>query len=302
MTELNGEFRHLEFMKRRGRRAPSECGEAIPKALSPPPYDIINGEVVQRQYKDQFQGFEPNRPLNLFEKSSKDDADGSFRHVRKSVSEPKIGSKSGRPRVPDILSKPRVPDELLHTRTYDNDFWSTASSIAGETGSVYSVGSLEDDFDERFHLRQNHEPTRPSMPKWYQNAFGNDEYGLGEQRRFESPKASPPRSEPAKYYQARNEPDQLTNTKHTRQSPVKYEIPFHDNRKYNRQTSDPARHIDQIYDTRRNDDQRTFIIKNEKPRYTEPKYEKASSSVSQAAVYKRVRVSGVIDCWGYGCG
>ena len=293
MTELNGEALHLEFMKRRGRRAPSDCGETLPKALNPTPYDIINGEVIQREYVDRFQGFEPHRPLNLFEKTAEDEGNmTAFRRVRKTVSEPRIGNKSGRPKVPDILSKPRVPDELLNTRFYDKEFWSTTSSVAGDTASLYTLGSVEDDFEDRFSLREKQERGKNAMPKWCQDAFGKDEttgYSSYQHSRFEAPKDSSPRIDPQKYYQTRQEPERYTQTKITGESPPKYDDPVHSYRKYNRQTSDPPRlqrNIEQTYDTRRINEQRTFVLKDEG--YNEPRYEKVSSSVSQAPVYKRV--------------
>ena len=281
MTELNGDHWHLEFMKRRGRRAPSDCSEAIPKALSPTPYDIINGEVAQREYVDKFQGFEPHRPLNLFERSAEDDEGRTFRRVRKTVSEPKISSRSGRPKVPDILSKPKLPDEVFNIRRYDHDFWSTASSIVGDTESVHTYGSVEDDFEERFHLRERQDQSRSTMPKWCQNAMGeneNYESSWVQQNRYEPPKASPLRSEPQRYIQSRPQ-----------QSPPKYDDSIHDYRKYNKHTPDPPRpqrQIEHINNSRGNIDQRTFVLKDEG--YSEPRYEKASSSVSQVPAYKRV--------------
>ena len=293
MTEMNGDQLHLEFMKRRGRRAPSDCGETLPTALNPAPYDIINGEVVQREYMDKFQGFEPHRPLNLFEKSTEDEGNMAFRRVRKTVSEPKIGSKPGRPKVPDILSKPRVPDELLNARFYDKDFWSTTSSVAGDTASFYTLGSIEDDFEDRFNLREQQDRGKNTMPKWCQDAFGKDEitgYSRGQHSRFEPPKESSAKNDAQKYYQTRTEPGRHNiQTKITGESPPKYEDPVHSYRKYNRQISDPPRlqrNLEQTYNTRRISDQGTFVFKDEG--YSETRYERVSSSVSQAPVYKRV--------------
>lgn len=283
MTEMNGEFRHLELMKRRGRRKPSDCGEAVPKALSPAQYDIINGEVVERTYKDNFKAFEPDRALNLFEKNQEGEDDDVYRRNRRTFSEPRIGSRSGRPKVPDILSKPKMPEALLNTRSYDQDFWNTSSSVAGDTASVYSIESIADEFDGRFHIRQN-QPESGRMPKWCQNAFSSTDrngHSWDEPRRFE-----PPKNEPQKYFQARPPPERYAQTEDTQEN--KNGHPTYDYPNFNRYTSESPRFIDQSYESRRTDDQRTFVIKNEIPKLNESKYEKASSSVTQTVSYKRV--------------
>lgn len=293
MTETNGDFRHLELMKRRGRRAPSDCAESVPKALSPKPFDIINGELVHRTYQDSFQAFEPNRPLNLFEKTRGDEEDGNVRTVRKTLSEPRGGVRSGRPKVPDILSKPGFQDEVLSKRSLDDDFWSTMSSVAGDAASVHTVESLEDDFDDRLLIKANHEPGRNAMPKWCENAFnkqGTKSNDWSKLRRFEPPRSAPARSEPQGYYQARQAPEGYIETRSSQPNQPKYEQIIYYDTNYNRQSQEAPRHVDKSYEMKRNEDERTFIIGSETPRSYERKHEKITSSTSRPVHYKTVGV------------
>eukprot|EP00795_Rhopilema_esculentum_P013134 gene13134-3926_t len=68
----------------------------------------------------------------------------------------------------------------------------------------------------------------------------------------------------------------------------KNEVPKQQYQRYNRQMSDPPRYIDQDheYESGRHEDQRTYILSNERAKQTATYHEKAASSVSRQA-YKR---------------
>ena len=304
MTEVNGEFRHLEFSKRRGRRAPSDCGESLPAALNSSKYDIINGKTVSREYIDKFEGFQPDRQLNLFEGK---DENEPWR-LRKTVSEPRFSGRTSRPKVPDILSKSKLPDESLN-KSYDPEFWSPHSSVAGDTESVYTIESLEDEFDGKLNLMPKYESPKHSMPKWYQTAVSGNGLPVTEPQRFEPPSAinqslpSPVRYSSRQTNMVNQPPKQSTPKQDVYSAPrygsFSYEIPVQSSpknevprqqyQKYNRQMSDPPHYIDQDheYESGRHEDQRTYILSNERAKQTAAYHEKAASSVSQQA-YKRV--------------
>ena len=288
MTETNGEFRHLEFIKRRGRRAPSECLNTPPKALSTSKYDIINGEKVDRAYSDKFNGFDPNRPLNLFEKAQE-----IPRRLTKTLSEPKFSIRSSRPKIPDVLSKPKVPEELINTRSYDHDFWSTTSSVAGDTESVYTI---EDDFDGKCNVSQSYEMPRFEEKKYHPgNERHNTQSYVASQQsqrgfsppRYEAPSSSPPRNDQYRSVPTRNEQPRQSPP---RQSPPRFEQPKQNTRTYILPQSNGQRHTfqDHRYEQRRNEGYRNHVPKYDAERYDIQTYEKASSSVSQQAFYRRV--------------